>query len=325
MAGVFISYSSKDKDFATRLKADLVAGGHRAWIDSDEIMVGDSIPRKIEKGLADADFVVLVLSPNSVRSKWVEREWQSRFSEEVQTGQPIILPVLCEDCDRPPWIADKKFADCRTNYTAGFVELCKALDSFSLVETKIAGTLSQQPVESMGLEATRLLCSLGDPDTRLSAIVPEILAFAQSTDDMALMEYCKIQLEGMCDRSYSVEELPVWVESRAIKTYVGSADLNPSFVGWGGSVDAMWHHIHNDPSFSWIRFVVPDPVHWIEQQADSAKRDTILRGTIPAEGLNPKTKNPGKRYVAYMRWDAYRDVVVKIRQDLVRLVTQYAH
>jgi predicted nucleotide-binding protein len=75
MRTVFISYSSKDRDFAERLAADLRASGVGVWFDQWEIKVGDSITQKINDGIHDNDYLAVVLSPDSVASDWVRKSF----------------------------------------------------------------------------------------------------------------------------------------------------------------------------------------------------------------------------------------------------------
>lgn len=63
MAKIFISYSSKDKVFATELANDLKELGHKPWLDQWEIKVGECIVSKIGEGVSQADYVVIVLTP----------------------------------------------------------------------------------------------------------------------------------------------------------------------------------------------------------------------------------------------------------------------
>jgi TIR domain len=70
---VFLSHSSKDKPFVRDLADALEAGGEiKVWLDEREIDYGENIVLKIADGL-DADFILLILSPDSVDSKWVKK------------------------------------------------------------------------------------------------------------------------------------------------------------------------------------------------------------------------------------------------------------
>jgi hypothetical protein len=140
MAGVFISHSSKDKGFARKLAADLTELGHEVWLDEYSIRVGDCIVSGIEKGLRDADYVIVVLSPNSVLSGWVEREWKTKFWDEVESKRTLVLPVLLEDCDLPQLLKTKRYADFRKNYGIGLVNLTGAINP--VIKTEMARRVS---------------------------------------------------------------------------------------------------------------------------------------------------------------------------------------
>jgi hypothetical protein len=123
MSKIFISHSSKDKKFARKLAKSLSVFGFPPWLDELEIHVGDSIVQKVQQGLEDCDFMVLVLSKNSVKSKWVENEWQTKYWEEIETKKIKVLPALTERCRIPKLLLIKKYADFRTSYEKGLLEL----------------------------------------------------------------------------------------------------------------------------------------------------------------------------------------------------------
>ena len=127
-AKIFISHSSKDKQFATWLGTDLKASGHTPWFDEWDICVGESIPEKVSHGLSSADLIVVVLSTNSIKSKWVEREWHAKYWSEIERNQTIVLPLLIEDCDVPELLKTKKYADFRSNYNDGLEDVLFAVD-----------------------------------------------------------------------------------------------------------------------------------------------------------------------------------------------------
>lgn len=123
---VFISHSAKDKSLAGRLALDLRATGLEVWYDSDEIHVGDSIFEKIEQG-AQCDFMVIILSPDAVASWMVKQELQMFLNEERRRGCALILPILYKDCQIPPLLEGRHYADFRVSYEAGWAELQKSL------------------------------------------------------------------------------------------------------------------------------------------------------------------------------------------------------
>ena len=81
----FISYSSKDQEFAERLHADLQAKGVRCWFAPEDLKIGDRFQDRIEESIRVYDKVMIVLSDNSVRSRWVEREVNAARERETAT------------------------------------------------------------------------------------------------------------------------------------------------------------------------------------------------------------------------------------------------
>jgi hypothetical protein len=70
---VFISHASRDKNFVDRLVSDLAARGVPVWYDKLDVRLGDSIPGKINSGISEAKYFLIVLSPAAVKSKWCRR------------------------------------------------------------------------------------------------------------------------------------------------------------------------------------------------------------------------------------------------------------
>jgi len=125
---VFISHSSADKWFARKLETDLKVLGLQPWLDETKIVAGESIVEKVEQGVAKSDYCVIVLSKESVRSLWVRREWESVFWKEMQQKKTCIIPVLLEQCEIPPLLSAKKYADFTKGYNEGLVELLRGLN-----------------------------------------------------------------------------------------------------------------------------------------------------------------------------------------------------
>ncbi len=121
---IFLSHSSLDKPFVMPFAVDLKSHGFDVWLDTWEIHAGESIPTKISTGIEESDFLVLILSPNAVSSKWVEQEWQAKYWEELEKGKIKLIPVLIHDCEIPTLLKTKKYIDFTTDYSKGLEEMC---------------------------------------------------------------------------------------------------------------------------------------------------------------------------------------------------------
>ena len=128
---IFLSHSSQDKPFVRRLVKDLEAEELNVWLDEQELGVGDSIVRKIADALKKADYLIIVLSPESVRSKWVKAELNSALMEDFSNKGIAVLPVLIEDCEIPFLLRDRVYADFRTDYDLGLNSLLKVFQQES--------------------------------------------------------------------------------------------------------------------------------------------------------------------------------------------------
>jgi hypothetical protein len=68
----FISYSSKDQDFAERLHADLQDKGVRCWFAPHDIQGGRKIDEQIDQAIRLHERLLLILSVHSMQSEWVK-------------------------------------------------------------------------------------------------------------------------------------------------------------------------------------------------------------------------------------------------------------
>ena len=92
---VFICHATEDKDFVGPLAESLTRAGIRTWYDKFVMKWGDDLRRKIDSGLNDSTFGIVVLSPAFLKQKkWTEYELSGLFAREKAGSQPVILPIL---------------------------------------------------------------------------------------------------------------------------------------------------------------------------------------------------------------------------------------
>ena len=95
----FISYSSSDKPFATRLHDALQSKGIRCWLDEKQLLPGNDISRELERGIYLWDKFLLCASKNSLTSWWVEDEIKTTLEKEralrKERGKPVrkLIPL----------------------------------------------------------------------------------------------------------------------------------------------------------------------------------------------------------------------------------------
>ena len=72
---VFLSYSRLDDSVMRRVLAFLRKKGLKIWVDDERLFVGTAAWKKaIEKAIIEAEAFIVLLSPTSCNSTWVQRE-----------------------------------------------------------------------------------------------------------------------------------------------------------------------------------------------------------------------------------------------------------
>lgn len=133
MPSIFLSHTSLDKPFVEKLARDLKRIGVNIWFDKWEIKIGDSITWKIEEGIRENEYLGIVLSPEAMNSEWVKSELGAAWVKQMQSKKVFVLPIFYRECNIPYFLADRRFADFRTDYEQGFRELASI---FGIKETE---------------------------------------------------------------------------------------------------------------------------------------------------------------------------------------------
>ena len=130
----FICHASEDKEpIANDLAKALAERGKKVWYDKFVLRVGMSLRSKIDEGLANSRFGVVILSKHFFGKQWPERELNGLFSLEDGDEErvlPIWHGVSKEEVARySPMLADR-FALNTSSHTAQELadELCRKLD-----------------------------------------------------------------------------------------------------------------------------------------------------------------------------------------------------
>jgi hypothetical protein len=187
MSSIFLSHNHKDKSFVRKLSERLQAHGIRTWVDEAEMRLGDSLLTKIETAIREFKYLGVVLSPNSVSSKWVRREVNMALNEEIHGNKVKVLPLLYQKCEIPGFLQDKVYADFTEDFEEGFEVLLAHLQSDLHQEA-----YKQRRAYEMLQQAYQDWLSFGQQEIQLLAkdkIILILEYLTQSTLSLDLMVY----------------------------------------------------------------------------------------------------------------------------------------
>ncbi len=96
MTRLFISHSSKDVDFVRNQLQPLFGGqGVITWCSATHIRTANDWQRQIREALVQADWFIVVLSPDAQRSEWVQAE--THWALEHMRGR--VIPLMTRTCE----------------------------------------------------------------------------------------------------------------------------------------------------------------------------------------------------------------------------------
>src|SRR5215470_7480276 len=122
LVNVFLTYSSADKDKAERIFQELEHRDIKVWLDAYELSFGDSLIERMKNAISASDYIVVMLSRNSVRSYWMSHEL-GHYLSDFSRRDITLLPVRVDDCEIPVSLSKYRFLDLRDDFEKGIEKL----------------------------------------------------------------------------------------------------------------------------------------------------------------------------------------------------------
>lgn len=92
---VFVSHSSKDSKIASQITDQLKRFGIGAWYSDEDIPAGERYAERILDGLMSSNWILVIVSADSVRSDWVRAEVKTAMT--VPHLRNRILPLALDE------------------------------------------------------------------------------------------------------------------------------------------------------------------------------------------------------------------------------------
>ena len=81
-SNIFISYSRREVGFIDALTSELEHHDFDIWLDYRDLIPGTPWKEQINKGVDESDVILVVVSKESMASKYVELEWRRVIREK---------------------------------------------------------------------------------------------------------------------------------------------------------------------------------------------------------------------------------------------------
>ncbi|MCB1078589.1 MAG: TIR domain-containing protein, partial [Verrucomicrobiae bacterium] len=95
---VFISHSDKDRELiGSKLVQPLEAAGLRCWVAKDSIPKGNVWTAEIRKGIAECSGMLVAVTQNSAKSRWVQLEVDLALA--IGHQQQFVIPIIFDGTD----------------------------------------------------------------------------------------------------------------------------------------------------------------------------------------------------------------------------------
>jgi len=134
---VFLSYSYRDKE-----KADLIAQklmSHDVYVYHDQLGfdLGELFVDRLYKAVESSDFFLLLLSKNSIESRWVAKELDYVISKALHYRDITIVPLLLSPTRIPSSLKDRIRFDLRRDFDTQIKRLAEYLRSIPYIDFEI--------------------------------------------------------------------------------------------------------------------------------------------------------------------------------------------
>ena len=132
---IFISYAKEDIIFAEKLYDFLNINSFRPWLDKKELLPGQDWNFTIKKALREADYIIVLLSSNSVQKRgYVQREFKLAldYYEEKLDDDIYLIPLKINNCEIPSKLSKFQWTDYNENDS-----FQKVLQSLNLQREKL--------------------------------------------------------------------------------------------------------------------------------------------------------------------------------------------
>lgn len=154
---VFLIYARGDREVARQIFQKIEAEQISIYVNECELQSEDSIAKCLENTISAQDYLLVLVSSNSINSPWFQRELGEILSTDLTLRDITLLPVLVSDCQLPEFLWSHQFLDLRNNFDGGLNQLSEQIRmipelDFSKLDAQDFEDLNQELLTDLGFE-----------------------------------------------------------------------------------------------------------------------------------------------------------------------------
>ncbi len=180
---IFISHSSKDNDFATKLAVHLKDkfGENKVYIDLFNLDGGSNLATVIPRSIEEANWFILLASKASMASSWVKYEATLATFLDIERENFNILTVKLDDCQFPSELSTqlrmRKYLELSPSIFDKIVHILQNETGLSVGKTKyepFVGRGQEQDNIEIAVARHKIVLLLGMPGIGKSSLVRKL-------------------------------------------------------------------------------------------------------------------------------------------------------
>lgn len=138
----FISFTHQDSEVADRIAFQLNQANISIFQDKISLPAGSSISTTIRSELSASDYLILLLSPEALKSNWFIQELEYAIEKDWRERAITVIPIKIKPCKIPTYISSWMLIDATRNLDNAIKKLIELLraapevnfDKFSPIE-----------------------------------------------------------------------------------------------------------------------------------------------------------------------------------------------
>ncbi len=107
----FLSHAHTDRDFVMRLYRWSQEAKLPIWYDTQNLSASATISTELANAISQCHSMIIILSKSSIKSGWVEEEYNFAIGQRAKYKQYRIIPICIEECEIPGFLQTTKWID----------------------------------------------------------------------------------------------------------------------------------------------------------------------------------------------------------------------